>query len=125
MQVLGQAFRLLFGGDFPGQEQPELRFATVPQRLTVAEWAKPTSYPCNDGRPCDGRYAEADLFYAEACVLMRICANGDEVFRLARGRPWRCALSGEGYRDLVRDLRRTTLNIDTHVDDYYSRRRRR
>jgi len=113
-------------GRLPGQEMPGMmQFATVPAQLTQAEWTAPTSHPCNDGRPCDTRYTTGDVFHAATCMLQRICRNGDAVFRLARGEPYRCLIDKERYDDLVRDLLRNSLNYDTHVDDYYSVARRR
>ena len=63
-----------------------------------------------------------DVFFSEACMLLRICRNGEAIFRLDSGQPFRCEIDEVGYRDLARDLLRTALNIDTRVSDYYSRR---
>ena len=99
-----------------------MHFATAPKRLTLQEWNAPKSYPCDDGKPCDPRYTVSDVFYSEACVLLRICRNGNEVFKIERGQPFHCDVDVDGYRDFVRDLLRTSLNIDTRVEDYYERR---
>lgn len=112
-------------GKLPGQEQPsQMRFASAPKALTLAEWNAPKTYPCDDGHSCAGRYTVGDVFFSEVCLLHRICHNGDELFRLERGQPFKCEFSEDGYRDAVRDLLRTTVNIDTRVDDYYKGRAR-
>ena len=101
-----------------------MRFASAPKALTLAEWNAPKTYPCDDGHSCAGRYTVGDVFFSEVCLLHRICHNGDELFRLERGQPFKCEFSEDGYRDAVRDLLRTTVNIDTRVDDYYKGRAR-
>ena len=114
-------------GKLPGQETPaRMHFATAPYSLTIQEWDAPKSYPCDDKKDCGMRYTANDIFYAEACILLRICRNGAELFNgLARGQPWMCELHEEGYHDFVRDLLRNGHNIDTRVEDYYSPERRR
>ena len=77
------------------------------------------------GKSCANRYSVGDVFYSEACLLRRICRNGDMLFKLERGAPFACDVDEEQYRDVVKDLLRTALNIDTRVEDYYSRRQRR
>lgn len=50
-----------------------------------------------------------------------VCKNREQLWRLKAAEPFDCELDPEGYADLSRDLRRTTLNIDTGVEDYYQR----
>ena len=108
-------------GKLPGQEQPaQMHFATPPRELTLAEWTAPTTYPCDDGQSCSHRYTVGDVFYSEACTLLRICRNGADVFKLEKGVRFRCDLDRDGYADYVRDLLRTTVNIDTQVEGYYA-----
>lgn len=106
-------------GKLPGQASGEMRFATPPKLLTNALWAAPKTYPCDDGRSCDNRYTVGDVFYSEACILLRVCRNGNDVFRLEYGQSFVCDFDEVQYSDLVRDLLRTALNIDTRVEDYY------
>lgn len=108
-------------GLLPGQGERTMRFATAPKSLAMGEWQTPRTYPCTDGKSCDNRYSVGDVFFSEACILRRICHNGEEIFRLDKGKSFTCDLNEEGYRDLVRDLLRTALNIDTGVTDYYTR----
>ena len=35
-------------------------------------------------------------FYLEICIYNQICANGAELFHLARGQAWECQLSAAG-----------------------------
>jgi hypothetical protein len=93
-------------GHLPGQQGDRtLRFARAPSVLRQSEWDYPTSYPCDHPGGCDGAYAVGDVFFAEACMLQRVCDNARAVWEAAEGKAVVCDLNQDALDDLARELR--------------------
>lgn len=90
-------------GKLPGQDGQTLQFAEAPNRLDLDEWEHPHSWPCDDGE-CGEQFAVGDVFFAEACILNRVCLNGDDLFELDPGVSWTCDFDANGYEQLVASL---------------------
>ena len=92
-------------GLLPGQDQHNIHFATPLSELSVETWEHPDSWPCEDGECPEDKFAVGDVFYAEVCMLNRMCENGDDVFSLAMGDEVTCRFSPQRFQELALSLR--------------------
>lgn len=53
------------------------------------------------------------VFYLEACLYNQMCENGNEIFELEVGTPFRCELSPERFRNLSTMLSSPPDNLAT------------
>ena len=91
-------------GKLPGQPADGLfRFATAPSSLTLREWERPTSWPCERSCPA-GKYAVGDVYFAELAILRKICRNAGALFRVDVGETMRCQVDVAAYHELVAQL---------------------
>ena len=96
-------------GKLPGQRsQGALEFATAPPSLMLFEWREPESYPCDGGKKCAGRYTVGDVFFAEACLFVRLCKNGRAVFD---GAAADCDFDEAGFAEFKGELKARTRNL--------------
>jgi hypothetical protein len=92
-------------GLLPGQDQRKLHFATAPRDLKIETWQHPDSWPCDNGVCPDDKFAVGDVFFAEVCMLHRVCDNGAEVFSLGVGDPMTCVFSPNRFQKLAGELK--------------------
>lgn len=101
-------------GRLPNQDTAAgIIFANPPGQLQVKPWMDgPAGLAGNCSTPVDlpsvrrsngSGYTVSDVFYLEVCIFQKICRNGDDIFRLARGEPFHCKFSHRGFLQL-RDL---------------------
>ena len=50
-----------------------------------------------------------DIYFLEICIFHKICANGDDLFRLRPAQQWHCELSPHGFRQLQHLLEATPV----------------
>ena len=94
-------------GKLPGQRGKSLRFATAPRQLTLSEWERPTSWPCEGGRCPNGKFAVGDVFYVEIAVYRAICANAGDLFGVGVGEPLECDVDAAAFDRLAERLMAT------------------
>lgn len=58
------------------------------------------SYAGEGCESTDQCYWSGDIFHLEVCLLNAICDNGEELFHLQIGQPWRCQLSQQRMASL-------------------------
>ena len=88
-------------GMLPGQQSPTIIFATAPRALAV-DGARPLG-KCGGYHPrgCGyWAYANDDIFFLEACIYAKICANAEELFRLRPAQRFTCQVTEAGFREL-------------------------
>ena len=92
-------------GRVPGQRSPRIVFASAPGEVDLdgIEDEQPALGACTGHAPygCGSvGYANDDIFFLEACIYSKICANNDELFRLEAGDLFTCKLHDHGVREL-------------------------
>jgi len=100
-------------GRLPGQRRKELHFATPPNALDERQYDDPAL--TSEWRPFESaaNYAVSDVFFAEVCLLSKLCANRDALFRTGRGDVFTCDFDRSGFIDLANDLLRVAMNTRT------------
>lgn len=99
-------------GKLPGQGGVGMRFAYAPMDLDLNAYggAGKELGHCRGWKPdympqgCPDGYATDDIFFLEVCLFNQICANGEEVFRLAVGQFFVCDFSPTKFDELARLL---------------------
>ena len=89
-------------GLLPGQDKHKLHFATAPRDLVIDTWHHPDSWPCENGECPAGKFAVGDVFFAEVCILNRMCENGAGLFQLDVGQEISCDLSEDKFLQLAK-----------------------
>ena len=91
-------------GRLPKQRRNELTFATAPRGLDARVYRDPTL--SGEWAPSDSQlnYAVSDVFFAEVCLLSRLCANSDQLFRTRVGEIFTCDFDRDGFVRLANDL---------------------
>ena len=104
-------------GQLPGQsggggQRGSIIFSKAPRSLNPNPRGDKPFGQCRGWRDeramrlgCDTGFATDDIYFLEVCTFHKMCANGDELFRLRAGQPWRCELSPSGFDELQRLLR--------------------
>ena len=92
-------------GRVRGQQSPSIVFANAPGevdlrgdkdgRLALGACTGNAPYGCGKVG-----YANDDIFFLEACIYSKVCANREEFFRLEAGKLFTCQVSAEGIREL-------------------------
>lgn len=91
-------------GLLPGQGGRRVHFATAPKELDPLMWEHPTDWPCGDTGCGEGQYATSAVFFAEVCVMRKLCRNSDAIFKLEVGQTFECDLSSDALGELRRLL---------------------
>ena len=92
-------------GQLPSQGGSEMSFALAPKDLDTRDFADPSRTREYWQAPYDKTYAVSDVFFAEVCVLSRICVNTDQLFSLVIGEKFACEFDSGGYNALALMLR--------------------
>ena len=91
----------------PGQQGKKLHFATAPSELDMRIWQRPNSWPCDErGRCPRGKYAVGDVFFAEVCIMNRVCQNRQSLFNLKAGELFECDFNKYEFDQLTTDFQR-------------------
>ena len=99
-------------GQLPGQGLSKaLRYATKPTSLDIKEWRAPQSYPCDSGKSCEGKYTVGDIYFAEVCILQRVCRNTQAMFEAAEGDLVVCDYDAEAFAAFARELKLKTKAV--------------
>ena len=92
-------------GKLPGQDGSKLHFATAPRELDIRTWRRPDSWPCDEHGTCPkGKFAVGDVFFAEVCIMDRLCKNGPSLFDLQTGESFMCDFDLTAYHELHADF---------------------
>jgi hypothetical protein len=91
-------------GKLPGQGGRRVHFATAPKDLDVDVWDHPTDWPCGVGGCGKSQFAASAVFFAEVCLMRKLCRNGNIIFTLGVGEIFECDVSEDALHDLVRSL---------------------
>ena len=91
-------------GRLPHQRGDEIRFAVAPGALDWNIWVDPGLSDSWWMEPHGETFAVSDVFFAEVGILHAICANTEQLFRVARGQGFRCDFTRHGYDSLVAAL---------------------
>ena len=91
-------------GKVPGQRTPRIVFANAPGEVDMrGSDGLPALGTCSGNAPhgCGSvGYANDDIFFLEACIYSKICANRDELYRLQAADMFTCRISDAGLREL-------------------------
>jgi hypothetical protein len=76
----------------------KMRFAKAPSTLRPHDGPHPIG-SCEGYAPlgCTEGFASSDIFFLETCFYSMICANRDELWKVAEGEDWECELDREGF----------------------------
>ena len=93
-------------GMLPGQGSARVSFATAPRDLQLQWWDHPSThptFPCDSNGWCDPKkYFLGDVYFAEVFVAFTVCSNGADLFALAAGDFFECALDKRAYHALAK-----------------------
>lgn len=65
-------------------------------------WQRPDSWPCNKHGQCPrGKFAVGDVFFAEVCIMNRVCQNRQALFELEAGELFECVFNTYEFEQLV------------------------
>ena len=87
-------------GRLPSQRHREMRFASAPGSLDFRLYDNPGRGDSWWQEPHSEHFAVSDVFFAEVAILSAICRNVERLFTVARGEPFECDFSRDGYREL-------------------------
>ena len=91
-------------GLLPRQKGRKFHFATTPQDLEIGVWEHPTTWPCNEEECGVNKFAVGDVFFAETCMIHRLCRNRDSLFQSDREELVECDLDTDEYWKFTRQL---------------------
>mmetsp|Transcript_9556 Transcript_9556/g.24481 ORF Transcript_9556/g.24481 Transcript_9556/m.24481 type:complete len:188 (+) Transcript_9556:1-564(+) len=88
-------------GKLPGQRSKVIKFATEPGGLRLVDGAHPFGR-CHGFRPkgCQNGYGSDDIYPLEICLFSQLCENGEELFELEVGDPFKCKFSAARLTEL-------------------------
>ena len=86
-------------GNLPGQDGRKIHFATPPGVLDDRYWD-----PADSWERAVGVYSVDAVFYAETCIIHRVCKNGGRIFGLKRGEIFECDFDQVGYDEWAAEM---------------------
>ena len=84
-------------GRLPGQRRNAMHFVIAPKSLDTRDMQEPGRTGAYWPEPHGEHYAVSDVYFAEVCMLARICSNLWKLFTVGRGEMFYCDFERQGY----------------------------
>lgn len=96
-------------GRLPSQPDGTIRFANAPRQLDVEPLARQEKPCAQSPSPSMGAkrrngFSLPDIFHLEVCILNQVCTNGEGLFKLNAGEPFKCEFSHARFEALAEVL---------------------